>query len=191
MILKTANLETTLRLGETIGANIHNNMALFLAGPLGAGKTTFVKGLAKGLEIQEKIISPTFTMVYEYYSGKLPLCHFDFYSVLPDSKADKIQWLIHEVIQKPEVVIAVEWFKQLANINDDFLSKKLSENFTNSLTLNFAYYDSPTTSSTNHQEFSENSPRIIEISALGHKAKLITELCQKEFKQLEFKQFIN
>ncbi len=183
MILKTANLETTLRLAEKIGANIQNSMALFLSGPLGAGKTTFVKGLAKGLEIQEKITSPTFTMVYEYYSGKLPLCHFDFYSVLPDSKSDKISWLIHEVIQKPEVIIVVEWFNQLANINNDFLSKKLTENFANSLTLNFAYSDSHTTNLANHQEFNEDSLRIIEINALGHKANLIIELCQKEFKQ--------
>ena len=72
------SLEQTLSLAEAIGNHLTKGMVLALEGDLGAGKTTFTKGLAKGLDIKRNINSPTFTMIKEYI-GRLPLYHMDVY----------------------------------------------------------------------------------------------------------------
>jgi tRNA threonylcarbamoyladenosine biosynthesis protein TsaE len=63
------------RIGRTLGPGCF----LALNGDLGAGKTVFVRGLAQGLGVREHIVSPTFTLLREYDSGRLPLYHFDVY----------------------------------------------------------------------------------------------------------------
>ena len=65
-------------LGERLGHLLEKNDVLILTGELGAGKTTFTKGLAKGLQISQMIKSPTYTIVREY-EGRLPLYHLDVY----------------------------------------------------------------------------------------------------------------
>lgn len=70
----------TRALGNALAAVIESGTTLSLEGPLGAGKTCFVQGLAEGLGIDPlQISSPTFTLVHEYAGGRLPLFHFDFY----------------------------------------------------------------------------------------------------------------
>src|SRR3990167_2461906 len=71
--------EETLRLGEEFAAWARDGAVFSLEGPLGAGKTQFVKGLARGLGVQEEATSPTFTLVHEYSGGRPALVHFDFY----------------------------------------------------------------------------------------------------------------
>lgn len=73
------NREKTIELGEKIGRMLEAGDVLVLDGDLGAGKTTFTKGLAKGLAIPDLIKSPTFTIVREYHDGRLPLYHMDAY----------------------------------------------------------------------------------------------------------------
>ena len=70
----TKNEEELLELGKRLGALLEKNDVLILTGELGAGKTTFTKGLAKGLQISQMIKSPTYTIVREY-EGRLPLYH--------------------------------------------------------------------------------------------------------------------
>jgi len=72
------SLKQTLALAEAIGKQLQPGMILTLEGDLGAGKTTFTKGLAKGLDIKRNVNSPTFTIVKEY-EGRLPLYHMDVY----------------------------------------------------------------------------------------------------------------
>ena len=79
MILK--NLEDTIEYGKQFSACLQPGTVIALSGDLGAGKTTFCKAIAKGLGVQETITSPTFTIVCEYDSGRLPLYHFDVYRV--------------------------------------------------------------------------------------------------------------
>lgn len=72
------NLEETILLGEKIGLLLDENALILLKGDLGAGKTTFTKGIAKGLGITETVNSPTFTIL-KSYEGKYPLHHIDAY----------------------------------------------------------------------------------------------------------------
>ena len=71
--------ESTQRLGEWLGNVLEPSTVLLLKGDLGSGKTTFVQGLGEGLNISETIDSPTFTLINEYLSGRLPLYHVDLY----------------------------------------------------------------------------------------------------------------
>lgn len=79
-IISTSEVET-LRLGEVIGRLLKGNEVICLVGELGAGKTTLVKGIAKGMGIFEgyQVRSPTFTLVNEYPTQKGPLIHVDLY----------------------------------------------------------------------------------------------------------------
>ncbi|KRL28432.1 ATP-binding protein [Limosilactobacillus frumenti DSM 13145] len=71
--------EETINLGTKIGRKLQAGDVLVLDGDLGAGKTTFTKGLALGLKIPDLIKSPTFTIIREYHDGRLPLYHMDAY----------------------------------------------------------------------------------------------------------------
>ena len=79
----TKNEEELQSLGERLGYLLEKNDVLILTGELGAGKTTFTKGLAKGLQISQMIKSPTYTIVREY-EGRLPLYHLDVYRIGDD-----------------------------------------------------------------------------------------------------------
>lgn len=74
------NPETTYSIGKQVGQLLEPNDLLLLEGDLGAGKTTFTKGLAAGLEIKKNVNSPTFTIIKEY-KGRLPLFHMDVYRI--------------------------------------------------------------------------------------------------------------
>jgi tRNA threonylcarbamoyladenosine biosynthesis protein TsaE len=69
---------------ENLGRLLQAGAVLILTGDLGAGKTTFTKGLARGLDITQMVKSPTFTIVREYDGGRLPLYHMDIYRVGDD-----------------------------------------------------------------------------------------------------------
>jgi len=74
------SINDTFQLAEDLAPDLKPGDILCLDGSLGAGKTHFVKGLAKALGIDPKTVhSPTFTLIHEYLSGKIPLYHFDFY----------------------------------------------------------------------------------------------------------------
>lgn len=68
-------------MGEALGRALKAGDILLLEGDLGAGKTTFTQGLAKGLGVSEYVNSPTFVIINEYFSGTLPLYHMDLYRV--------------------------------------------------------------------------------------------------------------
>ena len=80
----TKNEEELINLGERLGTLLQKNDVLILSGELGSGKTTFTKGLAKGLGIRQMIKSPTYTIVREY-EGRLPLYHLDVYRIEGDA----------------------------------------------------------------------------------------------------------
>jgi tRNA threonylcarbamoyladenosine biosynthesis protein TsaE len=80
--LHTASAEETERLGEGLAPSLRAGDVVVLSGPLGAGKTRFVAGLARGLAAAARVRSPTFTLVNEY-PGRVPLVHLDLYRVEP------------------------------------------------------------------------------------------------------------
>ena len=79
-VIRINNLDETIELGKQLGELLKPNMLITLSGDLGAGKTTFTKGIGLGLEIKKIINSPTFTILKQY-QGRLNLSHFDAYDV--------------------------------------------------------------------------------------------------------------
>lgn len=74
-----ATVEEMVELGAEFGQDLVAGVTVSLEGPLGAGKTHFAKGVARGLGWAGEVSSPTFTLVQEYLGGRLPVYHFDFY----------------------------------------------------------------------------------------------------------------
>jgi len=73
------NLNETILLGQKFAKQLPPKSIILLQGPIGAGKTSFVQGIAKGLFIKESITSPTFSLSHHYDSGLIPLIHMDLY----------------------------------------------------------------------------------------------------------------
>ena len=73
------NAEDTYKLGERLGRSLFSGSIVCLTGDLGAGKTAFAQGIGKGLGVSEHVISPTYTIINEYTSGRIPFYHFDVY----------------------------------------------------------------------------------------------------------------
>ena len=102
--------------GTTLGKQLEPNAVLALIGDLGTGKTTLTKYIAEGLGIKERIVSPTFTIVHEYRSGRLPLFHFDVYRL--ESAEDLFEIGAEEYFYAGGVSV-VEWADQVAEILPD------------------------------------------------------------------------
>lgn len=81
MRVETFSEAETFALGQRIGEKAEAGAIFTLSGDLGAGKTVFTKGFARGLGIDEPVTSPTFTIVQVYEGGRLPLYHFDVYRI--------------------------------------------------------------------------------------------------------------
>ncbi len=90
MVVETFSPRETLELGAQIAKDAFPGQVITLIGDLGVGKTVFTQGIAQGLEIDEPICSPTFTIVQEYYSGRLPFYHFDVYRIGCVEEMDEI-----------------------------------------------------------------------------------------------------
>ena len=99
--------------GEEISDQISGGMVLELVGDVGAGKTTFTKGLAKGLGISETVQSPTFTISRVYEGEKLMLSHYDFYRL---NDYEIMEMELAENLNNPKNVTVVEWAGDLAKI---------------------------------------------------------------------------
>ncbi len=107
----TKSAQATEAVGEAIGSHLLVGDLVVLTGDLGAGKTTFAKGLARALGVTEPVTSPTFTIVQEY-DGRLPLAHVDVY------RLDRIQELhdlgFEELLESR--VTVVEWGEAIASV---------------------------------------------------------------------------
>ena len=79
MVFLTNSPEETEAVGQSLAQRLKPGTVIAYEGDLGAGKTAFTRGLARGLGIREPVTSPTYTVVNEYLSGRLPLFHFDMY----------------------------------------------------------------------------------------------------------------
>ena len=100
----------TEALGEQFGRAAQRGWVIALSGDLGAGKTQFVKGLARGLGISARIHSPTFTLVAEYMGGRLDLFHLDLYRL---ETAEEILSAGIEDFLQPDGVAVIEWAEKL------------------------------------------------------------------------------
>jgi len=102
--LQLADLEATVELGRKVGAAAQAGDVVLLEGPLGAGKTVLVRGLAQGLGSRDDVASPTFVLV-RHYAGRLALVHADLYRLNSPGEADRLGLL--ELAE--EGVLVVEW----------------------------------------------------------------------------------
>ena len=111
---QTSDAGETFALGKQIGAQLNGGEVLLLNGPLGAGKTVFVKGLAAAFDIDpEEVTSPSFTLVNPYM-GRLPLFHIDLYR-LEEGAAAAHAVDLEELLTDERAVIVIEWAERLRN----------------------------------------------------------------------------
>jgi tRNA threonylcarbamoyladenosine biosynthesis protein TsaE len=124
MKLTTHSLDETQALGKHIGKLLNARTIFALTGDLGSGKTSFVQGLAKGLDVSEKyyITSPTFTLINEY-PGRLRLFHVDLYRI--EDHLDIEELGLYEILNSWNVT-AIEWADRLL---DDFTSDYIDMKF--------------------------------------------------------------
>ena len=104
--LTTRSVPATWRLAAQLAARLPNGGVIALQGELGAGKTTFVQGLARALGITRPVTSPTFTLVCEYPGDRMLLVHMDLYRLR--SPDDLLTIGFHEYLER-KALVAVEW----------------------------------------------------------------------------------
>ena len=112
----THSAEQTRRMGARLGQLFVGGEVICLTGELGTGKTCLVQGMGLGLEIQDRVTSPTFTLVNEYRGGRLPLYHVDLYRIV-DAKA-ALTFGLDDYLYG-DGVCAIEWAKRVKEIWPD------------------------------------------------------------------------
>lgn len=119
-IIESFSPEDTLELGRKLGEQASPGEVYTLVGDLGVGKTVFTQGIALGLEIEEAICSPTFTIVQVYEEGRMPFYHFDVYRIGDIEEMDEIGY---EDYFYGEGLCMIEW----ANLIEEILPSKRKE----------------------------------------------------------------
>lgn len=119
MTVITKSPEQTELLGKKLAELLRPGDVIAYYGDLGAGKTAFTRGLAVGLGIREAVTSPTYTIVNEYLSGRMPLFHFDMYRLSSSEELFDIGW---EDYLARGGVCAVEWSENVADALTDAIS---------------------------------------------------------------------
>lgn len=116
MTVLTHSPAETEQVGQALAARLTAGTVLALRGDLGAGKTAFTRGLARGLGYKGAVNSPTFTIVNEYEGGRLPLFHFDLYRL---ESADELWDIGWEDYLDRGGVCAVEWSERAEELFSD------------------------------------------------------------------------
>ena len=116
MIFETHSPEETEQVGYALAQHLMPGSVIGFRGDLGAGKTAFTRGLARGLGCNDQVTSPTYTIVNEYLSGKMPLFHFDMYRLTCADDLFDIGW---EDYLERGGICAVEWSENVAEALED------------------------------------------------------------------------
>ena len=120
------NLKETLNLGEKLSQKLNPQSIVLLKGPIGAGKTSFVQGIARGLSISEDITSPTFALSHHYSSGKIPLIHLDLYRLENSYSAKEVFFSEEEEASQNEAILIIEWPELIEPLIKDFWKIEIS-----------------------------------------------------------------
>ena len=120
----TNSAEETERLGQRLGETLRGGEVVAYLGELGAGKTAFTRGLARGLGISLRVTSPTSTIVNEYKGGRLPLFHFDMYRLGSGEELFDIGW---EDYLARGGVCAVEWSENVSGAMEDAITVRIEK----------------------------------------------------------------
>jgi len=125
---KSFSTEDTLKVAAELAASAKPGDVICLSGPLGAGKTVFAQGFARGIGYTGRVTSPTFTIVQVYEGGRLPLYHFDLYRL--DGGAEELEGIGYEEYFYSGGVCLVEWPEKAADaIPATALHVEMSTNF--------------------------------------------------------------
>lgn len=116
--------EQTEEIGEKLAATLLGGEIIAYLGDLGAGKTAFTRGLARGLGISMRVTSPTYTIVNEYLGGRLPLFHFDMYRLGSEDELFDIGW---EDYLLRGGVCAVEWSENVSAMMCDAITVRIDK----------------------------------------------------------------
>ena len=120
----------TEELGVRLAERLEPGNVVAFTGDLGAGKTAFTRGLARGLGITDRVTSPTFTIVNEYEGGRLPLFHFDLYRLSSSDELFDVGW---EDYLARGGVCAVEWSENVSDaLEEDVISVEIYRGETDS-----------------------------------------------------------
>jgi len=110
MQVTTSSEQETADVGRSLAAQLDSGAVVLLIGPLGAGKTAFVRGLAQGLGVNpDEVSSPTFTLIQEYRGGRVPLLHVDLYRLEDPREVEDLG--LEELGER--AVLAIEWAEKL------------------------------------------------------------------------------
>ncbi len=112
-LLTTRREEDTAYIGEMLGRLLAEPLVVALQGELGAGKTVFVRGAARGLQVEDQVSSPTFVLM-KMYEGRLPVYHFDFYRLT--GGAEEADELIFEEYLPGDGIAFIEWPERLPDL---------------------------------------------------------------------------
>lgn len=113
MVIESFSEKETYQIGYDLGRKANKKDVFCLLGDLGVGKTVFTQGFADGLQIEEPISSPTFTIVQEYQSGRIPLYHFDVYRI---ADVEEMEEIGYEDYFYGEGVCLIEWANLIVEI---------------------------------------------------------------------------
>ncbi len=120
------NLKDTIQLGKKFAQSLHPKSIVLLQGPIGAGKTSFVQGIAEGLCIQEDITSPTFSLSHHYNSGTISLIHMDLYRLEESLIAQEFFASEEEEAIENESIIVIEWPELIKPVLNNFWRIEIS-----------------------------------------------------------------
>jgi len=113
IVLSLVDATATRTLGQRLGRSLPPHSVLLLEGNLGSGKTTLVQGIGEGLGITDAIVSPTFTLINEYWEGRIPLYHLDLYRLEPTEVANLHLETYWEGSEVTPGIVAIEWAERL------------------------------------------------------------------------------
>jgi len=120
------NFTETINLGRKFAQGLNPRSIVLLKGPIGAGKTSFVQGIAKELSISEDITSPTFALSHHYNSGKIPLIHLDLYRIENSLMAREFYLAEEEEANQNKAILVIEWPELIQPIIDNFWKIEIS-----------------------------------------------------------------
>ena len=120
----TNSPEETEKIGAKLAEQLIPGAVIAYRGDLGAGKTAFTRGLARGLGCTEQVTSPTYTIVNEYLSGKMPLFHFDMYRLHSADDLFDIGW---EDYLERGGICAVEWSENVADALENAITVNIEK----------------------------------------------------------------
>ncbi|MDE5563281.1 MAG: tRNA (adenosine(37)-N6)-threonylcarbamoyltransferase complex ATPase subunit type 1 TsaE [Clostridiales bacterium] len=112
--------------GKHLARELSGGDIILLTGELGAGKTVLCKGIAKGLSVKAQVVSPTFTIMNEYFGGVYKFCHFDAYRL--ESADEAAEAGLTDFFGADDTVCAVEWWQNIKDMFDGCRTIKITIN---------------------------------------------------------------